>query len=99
MGDIIFGTANAQASGNTAHSMTNRWWMKGSTGYFSNTSTPTALVDLSGANGYGQFRMRTTYTPTSTTDTNGNTGDFSWDANYIYVKTPAGWKRSTLATF
>jgi len=98
-GDIIFSTDNSQSSGTTIHTMTNRWWLKGGTGYLSNTSTPTSAIDVSGANGYSQLRMRTTYTPTSSSDTNGNAGDFSWDANYIYVKTPAGWKRATLATF
>ena len=99
VGDIIFATANAQTSGNTAHTLINRWWLKGTTGYFSNTSSPAALIDLAGATGYGQFRMRTTYTPSSSADSNGNTGDFSWDGNYFYIKTPTGWKRSALTTF
>jgi hypothetical protein len=98
-GDIIFSTGNSQASGTTIHTMTNRWWMKGATGYWSNSSSPTSAVDVSATNGYSQFRMRTTYTPTSSADTNGNAGDFSWDSNYIYVKTPSGWKRATLTTF
>ena len=40
-----------------------------------------------------------TYAPTGTADALGTTGDFSYDSNYIYVKTPAGWKRATLSTF
>jgi hypothetical protein len=59
----------------------------------------TSRVDIIGANGYSQVRLRTAYTPTSTADTNGNTGDISWDANYFYVKTAAGWKRSALTTW
>jgi len=39
------------------------------------------------------------YTPTSSADAVGNTGDFSWDTNYIYIKTASGWKRSALSTF
>ena len=97
--DIVFSTGTAQASGTTIHTMTNRWWLKGQTGYLSNTSTPTSAVDVAGANGYSQLRMRTTYTPSSTADANGNTGDFSWDSNYIYVKTASGWKRAALTTF
>jgi len=62
-------------------------------------SAPTSKLDLQGTTGYSQFRMRTSYTPTATTDTNGNVGDFSWDGNYFYIKTPAGWKRSALTTF
>ncbi|HMN89085.1 MAG TPA: hypothetical protein PKD70_06280 [Saprospiraceae bacterium] len=61
--------------------------------------TGTADVDINGTFGYNQLRLRTTYTPTSTSDTNGNTGDFSWDANFIYVKTATGWKRTALSTF
>lgn len=63
------------------------------------TTDPTSLVDINGATGYGQLRIRTTYTPTSTSDTNGNVGDVTWDDNYMYIKTSAGWKRSALSTF
>ncbi|MDO6433985.1 hypothetical protein Q4E93_25480 [Flavitalea sp. BT771] len=98
-GDIIFSTGTAQASGSTIHAMTNRWWMKGQTGYLSNSSSPTSAMDVTGASGYSQLRLRTTYTPSSSSDANGNTGDFSWDSNYIYVKTASGWKRAALTTF
>lgn len=64
------------------------------------TSTPTAKLDLSGATGYNQLRMRTSYTPTGSADANGNVGDLSWDTGFIYVKTAAGaWKRAALSTF
>lgn len=59
----------------------------------------TARLDVIGSTGYNQLRLRTSYTPTSTSDGNGSTGDISWDANYIYIKTVAGWKRSALTTF
>ena len=39
------------------------------------------------------------YTPTSTADANGATGDIAYDDSYIYIKTSAGWKRSALSTF
>jgi hypothetical protein len=63
------------------------------------TTSPTDNIDINGANGYSQLRLRTAYTPTGTADANGNTGDVSWDDNYIYIKTAAGWKRSALSTF
>jgi hypothetical protein len=63
------------------------------------TTSPTDLIDINGANGYSQLRLRTAYTPTGTADANGNTGDVAWDDNYIYIKTAAGWKRSALSTF
>jgi hypothetical protein len=63
------------------------------------TNAPTDLIDINGANGYSQLRLRTAYTPTGTADANGNTGDVAWDADYIYIKTAAGWKRSALSTF
>ncbi|MFZ1947517.1 MAG: hypothetical protein WAW06_08205, partial [bacterium] len=61
------------------------------------TQIPSARLDVSNDTGYGQVRMRTSYTPTSTTDANGNVGDIAWDSNYVYIKTPAGWKRAALS--
>lgn len=63
------------------------------------TLSPTATLDVNGSTGYNQVRMRTSYTPTGTSDTNGNVGDIAWDANYIYIKTSAGWKRAALSAF
>jgi hypothetical protein len=63
------------------------------------TSAPTSKLDVTGSAGYSQFRMRTTYTPSSSADANGNTGDVAWDAGYVYIKTASGWKRATLSTF
>jgi hypothetical protein len=61
--------------------------------------TPTAMLDINGSNGHSQLRLRTSYTPTSTKDPNGSAGNFSWDENYFYIKTSAGWKRAALSTF
>jgi len=63
------------------------------------TTSPTAKLDINGSTGYNQLRMRTSYTPTSSSDTNGNVGDIAWDNNYIYIKTSAGWKRAALTAF
>jgi len=63
------------------------------------TVSPTANLDVNGSTGYNQIRMRTSYTPTGTADTNGNVGDIAWDDNHIYLKTSAGWKRTTLSTW
>ena len=63
------------------------------------TTAPTARLHVKATNGYNQFRLETSYTPSSTADANGNIGDFAWDDSYIYVKTTAGWKRSALNTF
>lgn len=65
---------------------------------FGSTSN-TAKVDISGTAGYNQLRLRTSYTPTGTSDTNGNVGDVSWDDGFIYIKTSTGWKRSQLLSF
>lgn len=72
------------------------YW-KGDFGF--NILSPTSKVDIEGETGYSQLRLRSSYTPTGTGDTNGNTGDISWDANYIYLKTSSGWKRTGLSTF
>lgn len=39
------------------------------------------------------------YTPSGTTDTQGEIGDITTDDNYIYVKTSVGWKRTALETW
>ena len=61
--------------------------------------TPTAKLDVNGAFGYNQFRLRTSFTPSSSSDGRGALGDFAWDNNYIYIKTASGWKRAALSTF
>ena len=61
-----------------------------------NTQSPSSQLDISGATGYNQFRMRTSYTPSSSGDTNGNIGDVAWNNSYFYVKTNTGWGRSLL---
>ncbi len=63
------------------------------------TDTPTAKLHVKGSAGYNQLRLQTSYTPTSTSDVNGNTGDIAWDDSFTYVKTSTGWKRTTLSTF
>jgi len=63
------------------------------------TSNPSSAVDITGATGYTQLRIRTSYTPTGSADALGSTGDTAWDANYFYIKTAAGWKRAALSTF
>lgn len=64
-----------------------------------NNTTPSARLTVVGASGYNQFNISTTYTPTGSADALGATGDIAWDANYIYIKTAAGWKRAALSTF
>ena len=59
----------------------------------------TSKVDITGTNGYSQLRIRTQYTPSSSSDTNGNQGDIAVDDNYFYYKTSTGWKRVALSTF
>jgi len=98
-GDILFSTGNVQDSGTAIHTMSGRWWIKGGSGFLSNTGAPSSALDITGPTGYSQLGLRTSYTPTSTADFNGNVGDFSWDGNYFYIKTPDGWKRSALTTF
>ena len=63
------------------------------------TTTPTAKLDVNSSTGYDQLRLRQSYTPTGTADTNGNAGDVSWDDGYVYVRTSAGWKRAQLSTW
>jgi hypothetical protein len=59
------------------------------------TNLPVSPLDISG----NSVRVRNTTTPTSSADTIGNVGDIAWDANYVYVKTATGWKRSGLTAW
>ncbi len=45
------------------------------------------------------LNIATSFTPSSTTGTEGVTGDIAWDDDYIYVKTNVGWKRAGLTSF
>jgi hypothetical protein len=62
-------------------------------------SSPTAKLDISGNTGYNQLRLRTPYTPTGSTDSNGSVGDVAWDDNYFYWKTSSQWLRVSGQTF
>jgi len=70
--------------------------LKGSGELGIGTTAPTSKLDISGATGYNQLRLRTSFTPTGSGDTSGNIGDIAWDNNYIYTKTNTGWGRSLL---
>lgn len=63
------------------------------------TNSATAYLQVKGITGYNQLRLETNYTPTDSTDANGNLGDIASDDDYIYKKTAAGWKRSALSVF
>lgn len=94
---IYFGTKNSHAlEFRVANSEKMRIDTTGNVGI--GTTTPTSLLDLFGQ-GYNQLRLRTSYTPTSSSDVNGNVGDIAWDDNYLYLKTTAGWKRTALTAF
>lgn len=56
-------------------------------------------VDINGANGYSQLRLRQSYTPTGAADPHGQVGDVAWDSSYFYLKTASGWRRAALASF
>jgi hypothetical protein len=60
---------------------------------------PVSTLDILGTNGYSQLRLQTSYTPSGSADGNGNTGDISWDTNFLYIKTGTGWVRSALTAF
>jgi len=45
-GDIIFSTATPTTTGTTLQSLTQRWWVKGSTGTLANLSSPNASAAL-----------------------------------------------------
>lgn len=44
-------------------------------------------------------RIKAYYTPSGTNDPSGDIGDFAWDADYLYVETDNGWKRTAFETW
>ena len=92
IGGVLFGTGTYSTTGGnplTATTASGRIGIQ--------VVTPTATLDVSGTTGYNQIRMRTSYTPSSSGDTNGNVGDIAWDNTYIYIKTNTGWGRTQLS--
>jgi len=63
------------------------------------TTSPTSKLDINGLTGYDQLRLRTSFTPTGSTDTRGNVGDIAWDDNNFYWKTSTQWLRISGQTF
>jgi hypothetical protein len=63
---------------------------------FSRPTSSTLGVSIAGATA---AVFGSNFTPTGTADATGVTNQISFDANYIYIKTSAGWKRATLNTF
>jgi hypothetical protein len=53
-GDLIFSTPTAAASSSTLQSLTQRWWVKASTGQLSNTASPNAslILNVEGTTGF-----------------------------------------------
>ena len=56
-------------------------------------------TDLFKVTSDGRVGIPISITPTSTSDPQGSQGDISYDDDYFYVKTSAGWKRAALSTF
>ncbi|MGV3768142.1 MAG: hypothetical protein ACO1NW_18565 [Chitinophagaceae bacterium] len=113
-GDVILRTGGGAGVHLNHKPLYDRFTIKGETGnVLINTTTDSSsyklqvsgkthlndLLHINGTNGYSQLRLTKQYTPTSSSDANGQAGDVSWDDNYIYVKTSGGWKRSALQTF
>ncbi|HWL85424.1 MAG TPA: right-handed parallel beta-helix repeat-containing protein, partial [Polyangiaceae bacterium] len=65
------------------------------TGLGIGTATPTGKLDVKD----DHIRWRNAKTPAGSSDPSGNVGDVAWDANYVYVRTGSGWKRSALTTW
>ena len=62
-------------------------------------TNPISKLHIESSNGFDQLRLHNSYTPTSSSDSNGTVGDIAWDDDFIYVRTSTGWKRTSLTTF
>jgi hypothetical protein len=56
-------------------------------------------TDLFKVTSDGRVGIPISVTPTGTSDPQGNQGDISYDDDYFYVKTSAGWKRAALSAW
>ena len=56
-------------------------------------------TDLFKVTSDGRVGIPISITPANTSDLQGSQGDISYDDDYFYVKTSAGWKRAALSTF
>jgi hypothetical protein len=56
----------------------------------------TASLQIGGTGTTGTFVYKPSNIPSSSGDTIGNVGEFSWDNNYFYLKTNLGWGRVAL---
>ncbi len=66
------------------------------------TSSPNLYVDNTGKffrSTASYINLKAAFTPSGSADPAGTTGDVTWDDNYLYVKTSAGWKRTALSGF
>lgn len=62
-------------------------------------NSATSLLSIKRSTGTVRTLELKAYTPTSTADATGATGDQAFDDSYVYIKTSAGWKRAALASF
>lgn len=62
------------------------------------SSSKHLYTDIDGIVKLGDVAIRA-YTPSSSADAAGSTGDITYSNTFLYVKTAAGWARTALATF
>jgi hypothetical protein len=67
--------------------------------WYNSTGTLKASMSDAGKLTIQDLNLAQTYTPTSSADATGVTGDVKRDDNYLYIKTSTGWKRTALTTF
>jgi len=94
-GSIQF-SAGSTISTDTGHNGGNVTFISGLS---ANGRAGNILLQIGGGAMPGFIIFQRAYTLTSTADANGSTGSFSWDDNYIYIKTSSGWKRAALSSF
>lgn len=59
----------------------------------------TSRMTIKSDGGFDQLRLMNPFSPQNSNDERGATGNVTWDDGFIYVKTPQGWKRSSLELF
>jgi hypothetical protein len=96
-GDVIFSTATPTISGTTLQTLTQRWFIKGSSGILANVSTPNASAQLqvdSTTQGFLPPRMTTTQKNAIATPAAGLVV-YDTTLNKLCVRTAAAWETIT----
>lgn len=63
------------------------------------TLTAGSGLHVTNSTGTITLSVTTAFTPSSSADSSGTTGDITYDASFLYIKTGSGWRKVAIASF